>query len=97
MNNNLCEDESFWAPTVQTQDESDGLEELVDAGPELFLLHPAGGPRVQDPRLYDELKQVLQRLENTVKTVRLKTSITVLQPGHYKHVLHFMSPLYTHF
>lgn len=58
----LCEDEGLGAAAVQAQDEADGLEELVDAGPELVLLHPTGGSRVQDPRLHNELEQVLQRL-----------------------------------
>lgn len=38
------------------------LEELLDAEAELFLLQPTGGARVQDPRLHDELEEVLQRL-----------------------------------
>ena len=58
----LCEDQGFRVAAVQTKDKADGLEELLDAGPELLLLHPTGGPRVQDPGLDDELKQILQSL-----------------------------------
>lgn len=55
----LCEHQVLWAAAVQTQDEADRLEELLDARSELLLLHPAGGSRVQDARLDDELEQVL--------------------------------------
>lgn len=58
----LCEDKVLGAAAVQAQDEADGLEELLDAGPELLLLHPAGGPRVQDAGLDNELEEVLQGL-----------------------------------
>lgn len=59
----LCEDEVLGAAAVQAQHEADGLEELLDARPELLLLHPAGGPRVQDAGLDDELEEVLQGLQ----------------------------------
>lgn len=55
----LREDKILGAAAVQAQDEADGLEELLDARPELLLLHPAGGPRVQDAGLDDELEEVL--------------------------------------
>lgn len=58
----LCEDEGLRVAAVQAEDEADGLEQFLDAGAELFLLHPAGGPRVKDPRLDDELEEILQRL-----------------------------------
>ena len=41
---NLREDEGLGAAAVEAQDEADGLEELVDAGPKLVLLHPTGWP-----------------------------------------------------
>lgn len=59
----LGENESLWAAAVQAQHEADGLEKLLDAGAELFLLHATGGSRVQDPRLDYELEQILQCLE----------------------------------
>lgn len=55
----LREHQVLRAPAVQTQHEADRLEELLDARSELLLLHPAGGSRVQDTRLDDELEQVL--------------------------------------
>lgn len=55
----LREHQVLRAAAVQAQDEADGLEELLDARPELLLLHPTGGPRVQDTRLDDEFEQVL--------------------------------------
>lgn len=55
----LREHEVLGAAAVQAQDEADGLEELLDARSELLLLHPAGGSRVQDAGLDDELEQVL--------------------------------------
>ncbi len=55
----LREHQVLRAAAVQTQDEADRLEELLDARSELLLLHPAGGSRVQDTRLDDELEQVL--------------------------------------
>lgn len=55
----LREHEVLRAAAVQTQDEANRLEELLDARPELLLLHPAGGSGVQDPGLNDELEQVL--------------------------------------
>lgn len=55
----LCEHQVLWAATVQAQDEADRLEELLDARPELLLLHPTGGSGVQDSGLDDELKEVL--------------------------------------
>lgn len=58
----LREHQVLWASAVQTQDEANWLEELLDACSELLLLHPAGGSRVQDTRLDDELEQVLQSL-----------------------------------
>lgn len=58
----LREDERLRVAAVQAEDEADGLEQLLDAGAELFLLHAAGGARVQDPRLDDELEEILQRL-----------------------------------
>ena len=62
----LCEDEGLRVAAVQAQDEADGLEELLDAGAELLLLHTTGGPRVEDPGLDDELEQVLQGLNSDV-------------------------------
>lgn len=50
------------AAAVKAQHKADGLEELLNTGSELLLLHAAGSPRVQDPRLHNELKQVLQSL-----------------------------------
>lgn len=58
----LREDERLRVAAVQAEDEADGLEQLLDAGAELLLLHAAGGARVQDPRLDDELEEILQRL-----------------------------------
>lgn len=58
----LREHEVLRAAAVQTQDEADRLEELLDARPERLLLHPAGGSWVQDARLDDELEEVLQSL-----------------------------------
>lgn len=58
----LCENQVFWAAAVQAQDEAYWLEELLDARPELLLLHPTGGSRVQDTRLDDELEQIFQSL-----------------------------------
>lgn len=62
----LREHQVLRVATVQAQDEANGLEELLDAGPELVLLQSTGGPRVQDPGLDDELEQVLQSLGHTV-------------------------------
>ena len=62
----LREDERLRAAAVQAQDEADGLKQLLDAAAKLLLLHPTGGPGVQDPGLDDELKQILQRLETSV-------------------------------
>lgn len=59
---NLCENQIFGAAAVQTQDEADGLEQLLDAGSERLLLHPTGGSCIQDSRLHNELEQVLQSL-----------------------------------
>lgn len=58
----LREHQVLRAAAVQAQDEADGLEEVLDAGSELVLLHPAGGSGVQDPGLDDELEEVLQGL-----------------------------------
>ena len=64
----LGEDEGLWVAAVQAEDEADGLEEFLDAGAELLLLHPAGGPRVKDPRLDDELEEILQSLQTHTHT-----------------------------
>lgn len=66
----LREHQVLRAAAVQTEDEADGLEELLDAGPELLLLHAAGGPRVEDPGLHDELEQVLQGLRGQAGRIR---------------------------
>lgn len=58
----LSEDESLWVAAVQAEDESDGLEEFLDAGSKLLLLHAAGGSGVKDARLDDKLEQILQSL-----------------------------------
>lgn len=58
----LREDQGLRVAAVQAEDEADGLEQLLDAGAKLVLLHAAGGPRVQDPRLDDKLEEVLQSL-----------------------------------
>lgn len=60
----LGENERLRAAAVQAEHEADGLEKLLDAGAELVLFHPAGGPRIEDPRLDDEFKQVFQSLED---------------------------------
>lgn len=52
----LGENECLRAAAVQTEHETDGLEKLLDAGPKLVLLHPTGGPGVEDPWLDDEFK-----------------------------------------
>lgn len=58
----LREEQCVAGAGVQAQDLAQRLEELLDAEAELFLLQPAGGARVQDPRLHDELEEVLQCL-----------------------------------
>lgn len=70
----LGENECLWAAAVQAKHEADGLEELLDAGAKLFLLHATCGPRVQDPWLDYELEQILQCLEVEGFTVILGPS-----------------------
>lgn len=60
---NLCEDESLRAPAVQAEHKSDGLEKLLDAGAELFLLHSTSSSGVKDPRLDNKLEKILQGLK----------------------------------
>ena len=59
----LSEDERLWAAAVQAEHKADGLEELLNAAAELFLLQATGGARVQDAGLHDKLEEVLQSLE----------------------------------
>lgn len=80
----LREDERLRVAAVQAEDEADGLEQLLDAGAELFLLHAAGGARVQDPRLDDELEEILQRL-------RAETQ----REGHTRHDIIPLQMFYT--
>lgn len=58
----LCEDEGLRVAAVQAEDKADRLEQFLDAGAKLVLLHAAGGPRVKDPRLHDKLEEVLESL-----------------------------------
>lgn len=58
----LSEDERLGVAAVQAEDEADWLKEFLDAGAKLLLLHATRGPRVKDPRLDDELEQILQSL-----------------------------------
>lgn len=60
---NLCEDECLRAPAVQAEHKSDGLEKLLDAGAELFLLHSTSSSGVKDPRLDNELEKIFQGLK----------------------------------
>lgn len=58
----LSEDERLGVAAVQAEHEADRLKEFLDAGAKLLLLHATRGPRVKDPRLDDELEQILQSL-----------------------------------
>lgn len=70
---NLCEDESLRAPAVQAEHKSDGLEKLLDAGAELFLLHSASSSGVKDPRLDNELEKIFQGLrEQERKEIKIE-------------------------
>lgn len=60
----LCEDEGLRVSAVQAEDKTDGLEQILDAASKVFLLHPAGRSRVEDPRLDDELEEILQSLKD---------------------------------
>lgn len=71
----LREDQVLRAAAVQAQDEADGLEEVLDAGSELVLLHPAGGSGVQDPGLDDELEEVLQGLRGLLAERRRRHNV----------------------
>lgn len=79
----LCEDQVLRAAAVQAQYEADRLEKLLDARPELVLLHPAGGSRVKDTRLDDELEQVLQGLGGFGRTDRDIQSAKVHVGSHH--------------
>lgn len=75
----LCEDEGLWVAAVQAEDEADRLEEFLDAGAKLLLLHATSGPRVKDPRLDNKLKEILQSL----RAVRnINTALTHKLIGH---------------
>lgn len=71
----LCEHQVLRAAAVQTQDEADGLKEVLDAGSELVLLHPAGGSGIQDPGLDDELEEVLEGLRRLLAGRRRRHNI----------------------
>lgn len=61
----LSEEQHLGVAAVQAQDEADRLEQVLDAGSELLLLHSTGGPRVEHPGLDDELEEVFESLKAT--------------------------------